>query len=932
MKRPNLYQSAAYMTLALFCGPAANAQQAPDEQTEIVVTGIRASQKAAIDLKRDAVNAVDAIASEDLGKMPDQNVAESLQRVPGITIDRNRGVGNGVTVRGLGPQFNTVTVNGRVIATVGSGREFDFSILPSELISGAEVYKSPQANINGASIGATINIKTLRPLEQEVGLQGGASVHGYLAELGDRTTPSAAGYFTWKNDAGRLGVSGVVTYDKKDERTDNFFVGASSLPRSFDDTYYGAIGNDGGGNLCVGSVSLAGVCTPRIADNVTLFRNVDMYHNFVNQVEISERERIGGNLTVQYDASDNLRLTFDAMVSHEDHYFHSSGIVTDFSGGTLTNQVVVGGTDTTETIAGHVRTVHVGGTAMAETFQGGTIDEIVEDRPQTSLVSLYGFRADWKNGPLAVGFDASMSKAEYRDPQGNFTTVRLKNMDFTYDRANGTPVTDFSVSAAFSPAATDVSHRDAHYVGTEAVNYDDTLYDTRFDVSWDNDGAVTLFGGVGYSDRTKDTDGFSTPNGCAYCGSDVILPSSLFRVTHFNFMGDVDANTEREWVDYDTDALVDAMLLANTTADPALHNGDFQLPVANPAGSSSVEEKVALAYMMAQFKGDVGSMPLAVNAGVRFEKTNFTSEGASQTVLSAVPNGTGQNIIVLSDVVPVSLGGDYTDILPSLNVRLNLTDDLVLRTGASRVISRPTLTDLSPAQSITSNPGNERISRGNPDLLPFRASQIEAGLEWYYDDLSILSGTFFYKSIDSFITRGVSRQQVDQVSFIIDQPVNGKGASVNGLELSYQTVFKNLPAPFDGFGTQISYTYTDSDADYSNEARPGAAHYTLQGLSHNSYTVVGFYEKGPLQARLSYTWRDQYLVAPQTQTGVPEFADKYDQLDAGVQFNVTPNLILTADAINLTDSYEFHYANVIQNTQEYRTVGRRYSVGVRMRF
>ena len=162
---------------------------------------------------------------------------------------------------------------------------------------------------------------------------------------------------------------------------------------------------------------------------------------------------------------------------------------------------------------------------------------------------------------------------------------------------------------------------------------------------------------------------------------------------------------------------------------------------------------------MAQFKGELGSMPLAVNTGVRFEKTNFTSDGASQTVLSAVPNGTGQNIIVLSPVVPVSLSGDYTDILPSLNVRLNLTDDLVLRTGASRVISRPTLTDLSPAQSITSNPGNERISRGNPDLLPFRASQIEAGLEWYYDDLSILSGTIFYKSIDSFITRGVSRNR-----------------------------------------------------------------------------------------------------------------------------------------------------------------------------
>jgi iron complex outermembrane receptor protein len=931
MKRPNLYHGVACTTLALLCAPAANAQAAQDDPAEIVVTGIRASQKAAIDVKRDAVNTVDAIASEDLGKMPDQNVAESLQRVPGITIDRNRGVGNGVTVRGLGPQFNTVTVNGRVIATVGSGREFDFSILPSELISGAEVYKSPQADINGASIGATINITTLRPLEQKEGLRGGASVHGYFAELGENTTPSAAGYFTWKNDSGRWGVSAVVSYDKKDERTDNFFVGASSSPRSFDDGYYGSVANDAGGNLCVGSVT-GGVCSPRIANNVTLFRDVDMYHNFINQVEISERELVGGNLTVQFDATENLRFTFDAMATHEDHYVHSSGIVTDFSGGTLTNQLVVGGSDTTETVAGQARTVHVGGTAMSETFQGGTIDEIVEDHPQTSLSTLYGLRADWKSGPLSLGFDVAMSKAEYRNPHGNFTTVRLKDMDFTYDRDNGTPVTDFSVSAAFSPAATDVAHRDAHYVGPAAVNYDDTLYEAMIDLSWDDDGAIAFFGGVGYSDRTKDTDGFTSPNACAYCGSDVILPASLFRVTHFNFMGDIGANTEREWVDYDTDALVDAMILANTTSDPALHNGDFGLPVPNPAGSSSVEEKVALGYLMAQFKGEIGSMPLAVNTGVRFEKTTFTSEGASQTVLSAVPNGTGQNIIVLSDVVPVSLSGDYTDILPSLNARLNLTDDLVLRTSASRVISRPTLTDLSPAQSITSNPGNERISRGNPDLLPFRASQIEAGLEWYYDDLSILSGTLFYKSIDSFITRGVSTEQVDQVTFIIDEPVNGEGASVNGLELSYQTVFSNLPSPFDGFGTQISYTYTDSDADYTNPAIPTGAHYTLQGLSHNSYTVVGFYEKGPLQARLSYTWRDEYLVAPQTQTGVPEFADSYDQLDAGVQFNVSPNVILTADAINLTDSYEFHYANVIQNTQQYRTVGRRYSVGVRVRF
>jgi iron complex outermembrane recepter protein len=231
-----------------------------------------------------------------------------------------------------------------------------------------------------------------------------------------------------------------------------------------------------------------------------------------------------------------------------------------------------------------------------------------------------------------------------------------------------------------------------------------------------------------------------------------------------------------------------------------------------------------------------------------------------------------------------------------------------------------------------SYPGNERITRGNPDLLPFRASQFELGLESYFNQDSIASATAFYKSIDSFITRGVSTQLVDQVSFIVDQPVNGKGASVQGVELSYRTVFSRLPAPFDGLGTQISYTYTDSNANYFNPATAAAAHYSLQGLSKNSYTFVGFYEKGPVQARVSYTWRDRYLVLPQTQTGVPQFSDSYDQLDAGVQYGINDHIILTADAVNLTDSREFNYANVIGNTQIYRDVGRRYTVGFRAKY
>jgi len=898
---------------------------------EVVVTGIRASQRQSIDIRRTAINAVDAVASEDLGKMPDQNVAESLQRVPGITIDRNRGVGNGVTVRGLGPQFNTVTVNGRVIATDGAGREFNFDILPSELIAGAEVFKSPQANLNGASIGATIDIHTLRPLEQKSGFRGGGSARVNYDQMSGKKTPSGAAYLTWKDESGRFGASLVVSYDDKNERTDNFFVGASSFPRSFDDGYYGSATNNGG-TLCVGSVS-GGTCTPRIdTSKVTLFRNVDMYHNFVNQVEFSHRKRLGVDGSLQFKPTDELTLTVDGLVSHDNEHYHGSGLVPDFSGGTLVNQVVQGGTTTTETVAGLQRQVHVGGTAVSETFTNGTVDEIVENRPAKSTTNLFGFNAKWSHGPFNLALDLDTSHAKFRDPDGLFTTVRLKHMDYTYDRNTGSPLASFTLSnPGYADAATDINHRLAHYINAEGQNFDDKIKEGRIDGSWDDGGAVSAFAGVGYSERTKATTGFTEPNQCAYCGSDVVLPSSLFTPTNFNFFGGKAGGNTANWVDYNADALFQAMIGLNSTADPALHSGSLMPLAVDPAASSSVKEKVGLGYVMVQFKGEVAGMPLAINTGVRFEDTNFTSNGAGQTVLSAKPNGTGQNVIVLSGLTPLNFHGHYTDILPSLNARLNLTDTLILRGAASRVISRPTLTDLSPAQSITSNPGNERITRGNPNLLPFRASQAEAGLEWYYDRDSLLSATLFYKSIDSFITRGVTTQQVDQVTFIIDQPVNGKGATVKGLELSYRTLFKGLWAPLDGFGAQLSYTYTSSNANYSNAAKNGAS-YSLEGLSKNSYTAVGFYEKGPIQLRVSYTWRDHYLFAPQTQTGIPEFVDNYDQLDAGVQLSLTKNIILTADATNLTNSNEFHYANTIADTQEYRRVGRRYSAGVRVRF
>jgi iron complex outermembrane receptor protein len=363
----------------------------------------------------------------------------------------------------------------------------------------------------------------------------------------------------------------------------------------------------------------------------------------------------------------------------------------------------------------------------------------------------------------------------------------------------------------------------------------------------------------------------------------------------------------------------------------AQDNKAFNPAVFSPSGSSEVDEQVWGGYAMAALDTSVGGLPLAINVGLRYEDTDYTSSGASRTVLTAAPNGQGQNIITVSPVVPVSFRGKYRDWLPSVNARLNVTENLLLRFAASKVMTRPTLSDLSPRQTIQTNPGNETIRRGNPDLQPFRAKQIELGAEWYFAPGSLLSAAAFYKDIQSFVTLTTSPQLVDQVTFQVTVPDNGEGATVKGFEIGYRQSFdKWLPAPFDGLGVQTSFNYTSSNAEYRNAV--ANVTFGLEGLSKYSYSVVGFYEKYGIQARVAYTYRDNFLQVASGRNGEPEYFDAYGQLDASLSYDLTGNFTLFADAVNLNNAKEFIYSVSEDRTKEYRKTGRRVSVGARVRF
>ena len=865
---------------------------------EIVVTGIRASQQQSIDIKRNAVGVVDSIASEDLGKLPDQNVAESLQRIAGVTIERNRGEGRYVSVRGFGPKFNAVTVNGRTLATDNNGREFSFDVLPSEIISGADVYKSPQANINGASIGATIDVRTLRPLEQRQAFSAAGSVSGMWSELRDKYNPEASGVLSWRNADRTLGVAVSASYTDQKVRDDEFTIGAGHVYRSSTDSYYNA----------------GGVAGARIGPGVAPFTGISMPSNLSPFFFERDKTMLGLNGTVQYKPTDRLTVTLDTLYAKADIKEQQTGLAYDFAGGVLVEQIVQGKE------------------AVYQRYQGGFVDQIIQYDHRKVTTDQIGLNLKWNaTDDLTLTFDASTSKAERRGKEDNdFTTIRRKNVDTWFDRRGGSPMYSYGfTSPNYANASTNPQGVTAHYyIWGGGSDVDDEINEFAFDANWKPEGMVSLRAGLASQSRKKTITAAEMPFGeqCAYCDSNQVLPTTLFQNTNRNFFGgDFGDSILHDWLIYNPRQLILQVKEYATRDGKAFNQAVF-----SPSGSSVVDEKVLLGYLMTDIKADLGSMPLAVNVGVRIEDTEYTSSGASRTVTSAKPNGAGQNIITVSPVVPVSFKGHYTDILPSFNARLNATDDLIFRLAASRVMTRPTLSDLSPRQTIQTNPGNETIRRGNPDLQPFRATQVEGGVEWYFGETSLLSAAAFYKNIDSFVTLVTTPQKVDQVTFQVTVPSNGKGAVVKGFELGYRQVFNQLPAPFDGLGVQTSFTYAESNANYTNTV--ANVSYGLEGLSKYSYSLVGFYEKGPIQARVAYTWRDKFLQVASGRNGEPEYFDSYGQLDVGASYNVNDHFTVFVDGLNLTDEEEFIYSVTPNRTKEFRTTGRRIAGGVRMRF
>lgn len=887
--------------------PAAAPQAAADADSNvIVVSGLRASLSRSIATKRNSSLVVDSISSEDIGKFPDTNVAESLQRITGVSVDRSGGEGRFVTVRGFGPQFNQLLLNGRTLATENPGRQFSFDLLPADLVSGADVYKSTNATLQEGGIGSTINLHTARPFDSH-GQKIVLSAKADYESLSKKVAPDLFGLYSNTFLDGRLGVLVSASFQERKVRIDNANVSG----------YYKTTSVPGQGT-------------------------VNMPQDFNQYSDSEDRKRTTVNATIQYAPSDTLTLTVDGLynrfkvesVANQIGHFYTPAGLSNVS--LDSNNTVVGfNQDST----GHTDYV-------ARTF----------NRPTT--LKAFGFNAAWKPSELIdVTFDSSYSQAKNNNGGNETFAVIGFNNPITVD-GSGTGLPSLTAANGF----TDPTVGRAHFATRQGSNYGETVYENRLDATFRTESdtlKAVHFGGI-YTDRKKVNQLVQTSSDtwCLYCGYSTAVPAGLLQAfSPSGFLSGVGGNFPRQWLSFNPEAyfkFLESQSAANAqdaATGQAIGTTWAQLQKTNgfaatPQPSSfSVHEKVAGAYAQIDFAGTIGGLPWSGTLGARYVHTQLTSEGLNRNLvdLTPVPNDTTSYNGIFSASAPILQKTSYDNFLPALNVKVDLNRAMVLRFAASQTLTRPNLTDVAPQLNFTTlRPGNLQASGGNPLLKPYKSTNFDLSYEWYYQRAGFFTVGLFYKKLNDFIVSELGAETFSiansdnlaafpngQATFQVLRPRNVGDAEVYGAEVGFQHNFAYLPAPFDGLGVTVNATFVKSNAAASDN---GGALFALEGLG-NSQNAALFYDKGPLEFRVAYNHRNKFLSTQANSVGGdPVYTRASGQLDLQAAVKLTPFVSLVAEGVNVTNTPVQTYDGTLDKFLSYTRTGPRYEFGVRAKF
>jgi len=926
--------SAAAQAVGAQATTAAAAAEAPKEVDELVVTGFRGSLQQALQLKRTSPISADTILAEDIGKFPDLNLSESIQRIPGVALQRDAGEGREISVRGLGPQFTRVRINGmEALSTTGTsdanggvnrGRAFDFNVFASDLFNSITVEKTAEAATEEGSLGATVDLRTARPFDYKGFTFVVSGQEGYN-DLSEKYNPRGAILIADQTADGTWGVLGSVAYNRRDTKD----IGTSTV------------------RWATGNAFAPGFRSVLPGAGVTLAQVDAAFHpRFPRFDDYTDHEdRLGATGSIQWKPNDKTLVTFDALyadfkATREERYLEAPSFSVSGACTTATSANGTCGIAQTDVVAA---TIDSSNTLTKGTFNN--VDLRVEDRfdkldtkfTQFTLAGEHEFNDRWK-----ADFVAGHARSDFRNPiQTTLTFDQLNVQNYSYDYTQDrVPLLSYGSANLTSPTAwtlTQIRERPQTALNT----YDNAQVNVYFTPIE----AIKLTGGLDYKKYEFITTELRRSNGTT-ANQEAVIPAAIAaiplanysQITTLNTKGlDAPAGTAVNW-------LVPNLNVANSLLslyDQTAFGGAFHLgPEPALGNNNAVKERDTGGFLQADWKTELMGMPFRGNVGVRYVRTE--QEASGFTFLAGAP-------------LAISASRKYSDTLPSLNMSLEPFGNFLIRFAAAKVMARPNLGGLTPSVTVSVSGANHTVTAGNPNLDPFRAKAYDLSFEYYFNRDSLISLALFKKDIDSFVQ---TKQQsavfhnnpfgipdnvavaacgtlvgcdttTTQWTFTV--PVNTPGGPVEGYEINYQQAFTFLPGLLSHTGALLNYTHVTSSIKYINGVGVVVATDDLTGLSRESYNATLYYEDDRISTRVSAAYRSKYLTrVPGQETGTDvDGTNSTFNLDASFQYTWNQHLKFTIEGINLTDEFQDQFNDSSNRVSFYHHTGREFLVGFR---
>jgi TonB-dependent receptor len=949
-----------------------------DAEIEVIqVKGIKGSLIRSMNVKRNMSGVVDAISAEEMGKFPDTNLAESLQRITGVTVSRTNGEGSEITVRGFGPDFNLVTLNGRQMPGTGNSRSYSFENLSSDGVSALEVYKTARAENPTGGLGATVNIVTTKPLSspgEKLSVSAKAIYDSSNVE-GDDVTPEFSALYsnTFADDS--FGFAFSFNHQRRDFQQQSANIQGwqanVDLPTNLDDSMVvdprplDADGNRVGNHFF-----------PR-----------DMNYAIGNY----QRERTNGHAILQYAPIDDLVISVDYTGTKAVTGMNSIGwgMWNDYGGNINAYELDDNGTVVYADISGNDGSY----SASRETLEvdeqsfGLNIDWQVTESLSLAL-DYHDSRNETDNGAdkgmgsqgtLVLGSDQLDTKIyDYRDGEIPHAEILWKNG--TNELMPSEIDSHFS-QFIHSPGKATV----------EQIQVDGVWENYAFDI-----GLVNIkFGAARTEQEMSGSNAWSGLIGGFLFNPSwpEMFPDGMFtRNDTSDFLGAFDgggsALNPHYYYTFDFDEVV-ARSEAFLTNDVLGGNDYFATTAYHDMGTFSqgaVQEDTTSIYIDSAWEFDIADFPVQLNVGVRYEQTDVTS-----SVLQSVPTevwwkgGSEWHTQYLPGDNFLEMTGEHDVILPMIDLRVDLTDEVVGRVSWGKTISRAPLGSLAGGRSLSGSPkvGSRNGSEGNTNLQPFESTNFDLSLEYYYSEGSYASIGYFNKDVENFIGSQIVSATIDGFDDIYQGPrwqkavsdIEGRGEQAtndaifaqiqtNGSALNEQGYLEpeagdpmmnwNITRPFNapdtktvngielalqhligesGFGFGVNATFVDGDVEFDVDNLSQQT--PLTGLS-DSANFQAFYEKHGLSVKITYAWRDEYLLGVGQDQGSsdnpPQFAKEFGQWDMSVNYDVTERFTVFFEGINLNNETEQAFGRYEEQFLYAREYGPRYAAGVRYSF